>query len=71
MGGNLGQVCYLITIKDRPATRRGVLSTVSSIYDPLRPKNRFAKSVPTKSRMGQTNSRRCPSTMAKLVERAS
>ena len=27
---------YKITIKDRPATRRGILSVVSSIYDPLR-----------------------------------
>ena len=27
--------CYLLTIKDRPATRRGILSIVSSIYDPL------------------------------------
>ena len=26
---------FTITIKDRPLTRRGVLSTVSSIYDPL------------------------------------
>ena len=26
---------FAITIKDRPLTRRGVLSTVSSIYDPM------------------------------------
>ena len=26
---------YKIVLKDRPATRRGILSTVSSIYDPL------------------------------------
>jgi len=26
---------FCITLKDRPFTRRGILSTVSSIYDPL------------------------------------
>ena len=26
---------FAIVIKDRPATRRGILSTVSSVYDPL------------------------------------
>ena len=26
---------FKISVKDRPATRRGILSVVSSIYDPL------------------------------------
>lgn len=26
---------FRITLKDRPCTRRGILSTISSIYDPL------------------------------------
>ena len=26
---------YMITLRERPLTRRGILSTVSSIYDPL------------------------------------
>ena len=26
---------FRITLKDRPATRRGILSAVSSVYDPL------------------------------------
>lgn len=29
------QFCFKIVIKDRPATRRGILSIVSSVYDPL------------------------------------
>ena len=27
--------CFKIVIKERPPTRRGILSTMSSIYDPL------------------------------------
>ena len=27
--------CFKIVVKDRPPTRRGILSVISSIYDPL------------------------------------
>ena len=32
---NSDQFAFQITLKDQPCTRRGILSTVSSIYDPL------------------------------------
>ena len=68
---------FRIVIKDQPLTRRGILSSISSVYDPPSPpgysralpvsrQEDFAGFVPNEARLGRRDLRKVRRTLGKV-----